>query len=65
MLKKIVNLQGSKMLNKEEQKDLNGGFGVCPQVGNSCVPNSPVNCITILPIVCCNGVFTLAWKCFS
>lgn len=45
MLKNILNLQGAQLLNKKEQKSIQGGFSnglcshACHAVGTSCTIN--------------------------
>lgn len=59
MLKSILLLKGSQKLNKSTQKNIKGGvFSICPQLGGTCTPGSPVSCITAQPICCGdNNVF--------
>ena len=59
-MKKLANLKGTKVLNKLQQKSINGGDKYCPN-GNSIVS---VGCINGHKIVICRGVIVAYLPCF-
>ncbi len=61
MLKKIQNLENTKILKKETQKNIHGGIrSLCPNQGGYC-PNDaamiPVHCISAVALCCVGNVW--------
>ncbi|WP_075343454.1 hypothetical protein [Tenacibaculum agarivorans] len=52
-MKKNLNFQGVKKLDKKEQQKINGGvFHSCPSDGGYCTVGMPVHCITAYVYIC-------------
>jgi len=58
MLKNILNLKGVKVLCKNAQRNLKGGFGCCDPLVSCCTPRGTcgstcVNCAFCYSSTCC------------
>lgn len=61
MLKKIQNLEKTKVLKKQAQKNIHGGLrSLCPSQGGYCPDDAamiPVNCITAVAYCCVSNTW--------
>jgi hypothetical protein len=66
MLKKVLNVPGIKILNKNTQKHLRGGDdnGDFQGEGGYCVDSNDCTATNTVPSVCCSGicVYTYDWR---